>query len=79
MPNEGYILPWGRNLIPEIEEMPVKGEACPICDLMFTDMTHRDVFNEHIQRCMAKKIEDRKNMIALGYKLTSKGWVMRND
>ena len=77
MPHEGYILPWGRSPIPEIADMPVKGEACPICDLMFTDMTSREVFQEHQVRCMERKVEDSKQMIANGYKRTSKGWVLK--
>lgn len=77
MPNEGYILQWGRFPIPEILEMPVKGEACPVCDLMFTDMTEPAVFQEHQVRCMESKVEENKKMIGLGYKRTSKGWVMR--
>ena len=77
MAYEGYILPWGRFLIPEILEMPVKGEECPVCDLMFTDMTDPAVFQEHQARCMESKVEENKKMIGLGYKRTSKGWVMR--
>jgi len=69
------ILPYGRRISPEIVNMPVKGEACPICDLMFTDMTDREVFQEHQVRCMARKCKERRDMISMGYKLTSKGWV----
>ena len=77
MAYDGHILPWGRSLTPEIAEMPFKGEECPICDLMFTDMTERAVFEEHIVRCMDRKVEKRLQMIGAGYKLTSKGWVMK--
>ena len=70
------ILPWGRFVTPEIDVMPVKGEACPICDLMFTDMTPADVFQAHQVRCIEAKVIENKKMIGLGYKRTSKGWVM---
>ena len=75
--NAGYILPWGMHPVLEIVEMPVKGEVCPICDWLFTDMTPRDVFQEHQVRCMERKVEENKKMIAIGYKRTSTGWVLK--
>ena len=71
------ILPNGRFPIPEILEMPFSGQECPICDLLFTDMTEQSVFQEHQVRCMERKVEDNKQMIAAGYKQTSKGWVLK--
>lgn len=69
------ILPWGRFPIPEIEEMPFKADKCSICDMYFTDMSDRVTINEHEDRCVRSQVEERKKMIAMGYKLTSKGWI----
>ncbi len=77
MPNEGYILPWGRFLTPEIIEMPVKGEECPMCNWLFTDMTDPETFRAHQARCIENKVEERRKMIGAGYKLTSTGWVLK--
>ena len=71
------ILPHGRFLIPEILEMPFKGEDCPLCGLVFTDMTPMADINAHEARCAEKKSEENKKMIAAGYKQTSKGWVLK--
>ncbi len=71
------ILPNGRFLIPEILEMPFKGENCHICGFVFTDMTLMADINAHEARCAESKAEENKKMIAAGYKQTSKGWVMR--
>lgn len=66
----------GRFLIPEIEEMPFGAEECPVCDLLFTDMTERDVFENHVARCTEQKAADERQMVAMGYKKTSRGWIM---
>lgn len=69
------ILMSGRFPIPEILEMPFKAEKCPLCDIYFTDMTDRETINAHEFRCVERKTKERKEMLAMGYKLTSKGWV----
>lgn len=71
------ILPNGHNLFAKIEEMPDISDECPICDMVFPEMTSDDVIQEHEKRCMGKKLEERKVMIAAGYKLTSHGWIMK--
>ena len=66
----------GRFLIPEIEEMPFKGEDCPLCGLTFVDMTERAVFEDHIARCTTRQAEEERQMVNMGYKKTSRGWIM---
>lgn len=72
------ILPNGHRLIPEIADMPVKGQECPLCGLIFTDMTPIAVFEGHERRCMDRKVDEARQMMAMGYRKTSKGWV-KND
>ena len=71
------ILPYGRRISPEIVDMPFKGKECDICDLVFTDMTSEEDYQRHMYGCVEKKAEENKKMIALGYKQTSKGWIMQ--
>ncbi len=70
------ILPYGRRISPEIVNMPVSGQECPICYFMFMDMTPTATVENHIARCTESKAEEYKKMVAMGYKLTTKGWVM---
>ena len=71
------ILPYGRRISPEIVDMPFKGKECDVCDLVFTDMTPEVDYQAHIARCVADRAEENKKMVALGYKQTSKGWVLK--
>ena len=71
------ILPHGRRASLEIVEMPFKGQDCEICGLVCTDMTPQADFESHMVRCVDQRAEENKKMVALGYKQTSKGWVMK--
>lgn len=72
------ILPRGRFLIPSISDdsFPFKGTECEICGLVFIDMVEQEVFEEHMVRCVDRKVEEYKNMQANGYKKSEHfGWV----
>lgn len=71
------ILPNGRNLFATFEALPFEAERCPQCGMWFTEMSEQADIEAHINRCIERKAEENRKMVAAGYKQTSKGWVLK--
>ena len=71
------ILPNGRNLFATFESLPFKAVQCPRCDMWFTEMSEQADIEAHINRCIERKAEENRKMVAAGYKQTSHGWVLK--
>lgn len=69
------ILPNGRNPFPRIVEGEPDYQRCPVCSMWFVQMSEQADIEAHIARCALRKADENKQMVALGYKRTSKGWV----
>lgn len=57
-------------------DVPWSGPQCHICGLYFPEMTPHPEFEAHLMRCVDHKAAEDRQMIAQGYRKTSKGWVL---